>query len=197
MKMKAEYDFHLASNSPRRRSMLSYLGYHFSAEAIETDESYPSDIPKDQVAEYLAKKKNSFHRKLFPDRVLVTADTTVLCKGQLLEKPTSSVDAERMLKILSGTSHQVISGICVTGDGKEISSSQQTEVFFKDLTDEDISHYVTVYKPLDKAGAYGIQEWIGMIGIKKIVGSYFNVVGLPLDVLHEVLTKEFKISPLR
>ena len=185
----------LASNSPRRKNILEEVGYSFKAGAHETDESYPESLLKHQVAKYLATKKNRYHREIHPAELIITADTTVLLEGELLEKPADLDEAKRMITKLSGKRHQVITGVCISNATKEISFDDTTEVIFKDLSQDEIDFYVENHRPLDKAGAYGIQEWIGMIGISQINGSYFNVVGLPIEKLYNVLKEAFDILP--
>lgn len=187
--------FLLASNSPRRKQLLTEAGYIFECEAHSIDESIEQDLSVKYVAEKLAIRKNNYHRDLYPQKTIITADTTVIFQDQLLEKPSDLADAKRMLKQLSGNRHEVYSGVCVSDSHVFKSFSVKSEVYFDYLSDDEIDYYVSKYQPLDKAGAYGIQEWIGMIGIKKIVGSYYNVAGLPLHELYLVLKNDFQINP--
>jgi septum formation protein len=186
----------LASGSPRRRQLLAEAGYIFDTVAsLPIDESYPADLLLDRVAVYLAEKKNRAYRNELNSGVIITADTTVFCEGRLLEKAADATEAFAMLQALSGRVHEVITGICVSDDKKAKSLSVVTEVHFSDLDEGEIDYYISKFQPFDKAGAYGIQEWIGMIGIKKIVGSYYNVVGLPLFELYQLLKNDFGITP--
>ena len=179
----------LASQSPRRHNLLKGIGLHFDVlTSEETDESFPEDMITDEVPVYLAKKKAKTFEKFIDEKtILITADTIVSLEGKILNKPSDRGDAESMLNMLSGNSHIVITGVCIKSINKEISFSAHTTVYFNDLNNEEIAYYLEKYKPYDKAGAYGIQEWIGYIGIKKIEGSYFNVMGLPVQKLYEEL----------
>lgn len=179
----------LASHSPRRRELLTMLGIDFTiAQTIEVDENYPENLEPHQVAPYLSQKKGEAYRGLMStDTIVITADTVVIADNKILGKPRSSAEAIEMLKTLSGRNHQVVTGVTVTTPEKGVTFSASTEVEFAPLTDEEIDYYVTRFQPLDKAGAYGIQEWIGAIGVKGINGSYYNVMGLPVHRLYSVL----------
>ncbi|MEN8120115.1 MAG: Maf family nucleotide pyrophosphatase [Bacteroidota bacterium] len=181
----------LASQSPRRHNLLKGIGLDFDIlTSEETDESFPPEMNTDDVPVYLAKKKAKTFEKFIDDNtILITADTIVSLNGKILNKPTNRSDAENMLNLLSGNSHIVITGVCVKSLHKEKCFSSHTAVYFDDLSKEEIEYYIDKFKPFDKAGAYGIQEWIGYIGIKKIEGSYFNVMGLPVQRLYEELCK--------
>lgn len=182
----------LASASPRRKELLSGLGYPFQVELSgEVDESYPEGTPVELVAQTIAiRKRDCFHRKLRENEILITADTVVICDGEILGKPASAELAHMMLRKLSGKSHQVITGVTITAaDGQSSCFSTCSDVTFANLDDEEISFYIEHYKPFDKAGAYGIQEWIGFIGITSITGSYFNVMGLPVQRLYTELKR--------
>jgi septum formation protein len=181
----------LASNSPRRQQILKEAGIIFLVKSKNIPEDYPSDIPKRSISEYLAEKKAESFCEESQSSLIITADTTVLVGGKILEKPVDALDASRMLKELSGKYHEVITGVCLLHKDKKISFSDTTKVYFKDLSEAEIEHYVATCKPFDKAGSYGIQEWIGLIGITGIEGSYFNVMGLPIHRVYECL-KEFK-----
>ncbi|MGE0079227.1 MAG: Maf family nucleotide pyrophosphatase [Bacteroidales bacterium] len=176
----------LASNSPRRQQLLKGLDVDFEIwTTTHEDESYSSDLPIDQVPTFLAKHKASFFlNKLTSKTVLITCDTVVICNNQVLGKPTDAEDAFRILRMLSGNKHKVITGTCLTTDTSSHSFSAETDVYFRNITDDEINYYIDKYKPYDKAGAYGIQEWIGYVGIDRIDGSYFNVMGLPVQRLH-------------
>lgn len=185
----------LASGSPRRKAILQEAGFAFEVKSMDVDESYPADLALDETAEYLAVKKNKFYRAKFPNYTILSADTVVI-GDKFLGKPENDSEAKSMLSALSGKSHDVITGICISNADKLMSASSETRVTFRRLSDREIDHYIATSKPYDKAGAYGIQEWIGMIGIERIEGSYFNVVGLPIHLVYSMLTEEFAISPL-
>ncbi len=178
----SRYNIILASNSPRRRELLSGANIEFKIKVLEDiDEDFPDNIPKEQVAEYLSKiKASSYSNILTSNDLIITADTIVLMDNKIYGKPIDLADARQMLKELSGKTHQVITGVSLTTLDKQVSFSDITQVTFGELIDSDIEYYIDNYKPFDKAGAYGIQEWIGYIGVKSIEGSYFNVMGLPI-----------------
>lgn len=176
----------LASKSPRRQELLKGLGLSFKVKTKEVHEDFPSSLSSNKVSAFLAKKKaNAF--ELTENELLITSDTTVLLEGKVLNKPANKKEAVEMLQNLSGKSHQVCTGVCVKTTDKELVFSENTEVTFKPLSLEEIEHYINNFKPFDKAGSYGIQEWIGFIGIKKIEGCYYNVMGLPLARLYQEL----------
>jgi septum formation protein len=163
----------------------------FDVVVTDTDESIPNDIVAEAVPEFLARKKAEAIEHAIHDTIIIAADTIVLLDNEILGKPKDEADAISILRKLSGRIHKVITGVCIQKGSKEISFSVTTEVHFRELTDEQIAHYVTRYKPYDKAGAYAIQEWIGMTGIEKIVGDYYNVMGLPIGDVLKVLKNEF------
>lgn len=181
----------LASASPRRRFLLEQLGLEFTSISAEVDESIPEGMIPDEIAVFLAEKKASHFKELLedPKNILITADTLVLINGKILGKPDSKEDAVIMLKNLSGNMHQVVTGVCIRSRDKNRSFTAWTNVYFKSLSSDEIEYYLTHYKPYDKAGAYGAQEWIGYIGIKRLEGSYFNVMGLPVQRLYEELSQ--------
>lgn len=184
------YNYILASKSPRRQQLLQSLGVNFQVKIKEVDESYPSTLKVDQIAEFLAEKKaTAFANQLAENDLLITADTVVILKDKVLEKPFDYDDAVRMLTLLSGKEHQVITGVCLRSRDKVNVFSSLTNVEFKKLSQKEIDYYITNFKPYDKAGAYGIQEWIGSIGIRHIEGSFYNVMGLPLQQLYEEIQK--------
>jgi septum formation protein len=187
--MNLRHPLILASNSPRRQQLLREAGFSFEVYTEQVDESYPASLEKMEVGEYLARKKSAFYGKKLSGAVIVTADTTVVLDNELLEKPADSKEAFAMLSRLSGRSHDVITGVCIAAPDGLDAFSVSTQVTFKELTNEEIDYYISNYKPFDKAGAYGIQEWIGMIGITGIEGSYFNVVGLPIQEVYQRLVK--------
>ena len=189
--MKLNYQIILASNSPRREELLSGLDLEYKIMVLPNiDESYPLNIQKEEVALYIAKKKAQAYTDLLTDnKLVITADTVVIIDDKILGKPIDEADAKQMLRELSGKTHQVITGVCLTTSNKQKSFSVISDVRFSNLDDSEIEYYVSKYKPLDKAGAYGIQEWIGYIGVEYISGSYFNVMGLPIQKLYKELKK--------
>lgn len=180
----------LASNSPRRKDLLKGLGVDFEVVVLpDIDESFPAELHQDEVALFVAQKKaEAYDAMLTEDTILITADTIVCCEDEIFGKPESSEDAFQMLKRLSGRAHKVITGVVLTSLTKQVAFSVSTDVEFDNLTDEEIDYYIHTFQPTDKAGAYGIQEWIGYVGIKSIRGSYFNVVGLPIQRLYKELS---------
>ena len=179
----------LASNSPRRKELLTGLGLNYSIRVKEVHEEFPAELKRAEVAEYLASHKADAYRDELQDEVLITADTIVCLGDRVLNKPQSHHEASEMLRALSGTSHEVITGVCLLTKENKTVFHDITKVYFKELTQAEIDYYINHYKPFDKAGAYGIQEWIGMIGIERIEGSYFNVVGLPVQKLYTYLVE--------
>ncbi|MBQ2026425.1 MAG: septum formation protein Maf [Alistipes sp.] len=175
----------LASASPRRRELLAACDLDFVlAEKFECEECFPADLEADKVAEYLSQlKSNAYPHALATNDILLTADTVVIAGGEILGKPKDSADAERMLKMLSGATHKVVTGVTLRTTKQTISFSAESFVSFRTLETEEIAYYIEKYRPLDKAGAYGIQEWIGYIGIEGIEGSFYNVMGLPVQRL--------------
>ena len=181
----------MASNSPRRRELLAGLGLDFEVRILPgIDESYPPTLPVEQIAEHIAKKKADAYRELMnADELIITADTIVVAAGEVMGKPHDAADARRMLHALSNRTHQVITGVCLTTQHMQKRFSVTTDVTFKALTDKEIDYYIATYRPYDKAGAYGIQEWIGYIGVTGLNGSYFNVMGLPVQRIYTELDK--------
>lgn len=177
----------LASNSPRRKELLAGLGLSFEIKVKEVYEDFPEHLKRTEVAEYLASHKADAYQDDLQDEVLLTADTIVCLGERILNKPANYEEAYEMLQALSGKQHEVITGVCVLMKERKTVFHDTTKVYFKELTEQEINYYITNYKPYDKAGAYGIQEWIGMIGIERIEGSYFNVVGLPVQKLYTQL----------
>ena len=203
-----KYKIILASNSPRRRELLAGLDVNFEVKVLNgIDESYPDDLDAYQVAEFIAQKKAEAYQSLLneeessaEENLILTADTVVIApaaneqndqegKGIILGKPKTADDAVRMLRMLSGKNHHVVTGVCLTTKEEQRHFSVTTEVSFKELTDWEINYYISHYKPFDKAGAYGIQEWIGYIGCTGLNGSYFNVMGLPVQRIYEEMLK--------
>jgi len=186
--MNLQYPLILASNSPRRQQLLADAGFDFTVQTYPVEETYPPSLPVEDIAGYLAAKKADAFAGNITNELVLTADTTVVVDNDMFAKPANATEATAMLSRLSGRSHQVITGVCLVHQGKKTVQADITEVVFRALTIDEITHYVRTYKPYDKAGAYAIQEWIGMVGITKIVGSYYNVVGLPLHVVYDLLS---------
>lgn len=184
----------LASNSPRRRELLGGLGYPYEVRVIEDiDESYPETLSGSEVAAYISRAKSEAYRPtMADDEVVITADTIVCLDDKVLGKPADEAEAMAMLRNLSGRVHQVYTGVTIMSLERESSFVSRTDVTFASLTEEEILHYVTHFRPMDKAGAYGIQEWIGYVGVERIEGSYFNVMGLPVQRLYTELKKYLK-----
>jgi septum formation protein len=183
-----QYEIILASKSPRRQQLLSDLGLKFSVQSMDIPEEFPSNLGMTEVSVYLAElKAEAFRPQLKTNQLVITADTIVWLDGKVLNKPADYADGFRMLKDLSGKKHQVITGVCLLSDKKKVSFYALTDVWFKELSDEEIHYYLEHYQPYDKAGAYGIQEWIGYVGIYHIEGSFFNVMGLPVQSVYENL----------
>ena len=208
-----KYKIILASNSPRRRELLAGLDVNFEVKVLNgIDESYPDDLDAYQVAEFIAQKKAEAYRSLLneeessaEENLILTADTVVIApaaneqndqegKGIILGKPKTADDAVRMLRMLSGKTHHVVTGVCLTTKDGQRHFSVTTEVSFKELTDWEINYYISHYRPFDKAGAYGIQEWIGLVGVESISGSFYNVMGLPVQRIYEELTASFGLN---
>ena len=179
----------LASNSPRRRELLAGLGFEFTVDSRTLfEEEYSPETPHNMIPEMMSLGKSmGFHRELEPDEILVTSDTMVLCGSEILGKPSDRDDAVRMLRLLSGREHQVITAVTIRDIGRTKTFSVSSDVYFKDLADEEIDYYIDNYRPFDKAGAYGIQEWIGYVGICRIDGSFYNVMGFPTQRFYEEL----------
>lgn len=185
-----KYNFILGSSSPRRKELLKELGISFDVIKPKIEEQYPKKMLKKNIAEYIAMQKASYlSSQIKPHDILITADTIVKIDNKILNKPVNKNEAIQMLLEISNKEHEVITGVCIYTKKKKISFSVTTKVYFKDLEKEEIFFYVNNYNYLDKAGGYGIQDWIGKIGIKNIHGSYTNVMGLPLTELYENLKK--------
>lgn len=186
------YKVILASNSPRRRELLSSMGLTFElAPSLDIDESYPASIPTEEIPLYIARKKAEAHMPhLADDRLLITADTVVLAGKnfeRVLGKPKDEQEANEMLRLLSGSRHRVVTGVTMTTRDRKISFSDATDVEFMSLPDDELQEYIKKYRPFDKAGAYGIQEWIGLAGIRSINGNFYTVMGLPTHLVYENL----------
>lgn len=184
-----KYKVVLASNSPRRKELLSGLGIGYEVKTLaDVDESFPEGLDGVEIPAYIARAKADAYRQVMQeDELVITADTIVWLDGEVMGKPVDEEDARRMLRALSGKTHQVITGVCLTTVGYQKTFATVTDVTFAALTDEEIAHYVEHYRPMDKAGSYGIQEWIGFVGVERIEGSYFNVVGMPIQRLYTEL----------
>lgn len=186
-----KYKIKLASNSPRRRELLSGLGIDYEVKLLPgIDETYPDTLRGEEIPVYIAREKADAYRPCMqPDELIITADTIVYVNEEVLGKPKDEADARRMLEKLSGRSHQVITGVCLTTTTFQKSFASVTEVTFDTLSEEEIHFYIERYHPMDKAGSYGVQEWIGFIGVSGLKGSYFNVMGLPVQRLYQELKK--------
>lgn len=184
-----KYHIILASNSPRRRELLSGLGVDYEVRTFPgVDESYPDTLSGEDIPVYISREKAAAYLpSIAPDELIITADTIVWLDGRVLGKPADEADACRMLRELSGRTHQVITGVTLSTAAFQKSFAVTSEVEFAPLTEEEITYYVDHYRPLDKAGAYGVQEWIGFIGVRRLSGSYFNVMGLPIQRLYQEL----------
>lgn len=180
----------LASQSPRRQELLAALEMNFEVRLKPVDESFPSGMQPGEIAEYIAKKKAAaFEADLQADEILITGDTLVFKDTEALGKPKDAPEARQMLQLLSGTSHEVISSVCVTTSTQQVIAHDKATVHFRSFTEAEISHYINTYKPFDKAGAYGIQEWIGHVALQKLEGSYNTVMGLPTHLLYDLINK--------
>lgn len=185
--MKLTHQLILASNSPRRKEILEKAGFEFSIQVKEIDECFPDTMPVEEVAPYLAKQKALAFGELSDDSLVITADTVVIAEGQILNKPQDKADAERMLWLLSNRVHEVVTGVCIRTNEELISFSDKAYVTIKKLTKEEIDYYIETCKPFDKAGAYGIQDFFGMVCVQGIQGSFYTVMGLPAHALYEKL----------
>ena len=186
-----KYRVILASNSPRRKELLSGLGIDYEVKTLpDVDESYPDGLSGEEIAKHIARGKAEAYRSLIQaDELVITADTIVWLDGTVMGKPKDEEEAKDMLMRLSGKTHQVITGVCLTTDSTQKTFATVTDVTFATLTDEEVDYYVTRYQPMDKAGSYGVQEWIGFVGVENLSGSYFNVMGLPIQRLYTELKK--------
>lgn len=184
----------LSSNSPRRKELLAGLGVDFEVRVLKgVDELYPDDIPLNEVPLYIAIEKASAYT-VAKDELVVTADTVVIVDNEILGKPKDRAEAYGMLRKISGKTHQVVTGVCLTTIDDQRSFTVTTDVEFKELSDNEIYYYIDKYRPFDKAGAYGIQEWIGYVGVLSLKGSYYNVMGLPVQRIYEEFTSYFGLD---
>ncbi len=186
-----KYRVVLASNSPRRKELLSGLGVDYEVKTMpDVDESYPEGLGGEEIAMYIARGKAEAYREVMAkDELVITADTIVWLDGVVMGKPKDEEEAKYMLRQLSGKTHQVITGVCLTTKQMQKCFATVTDVTFATLTEDEIGYYVANYRPMDKAGSYGVQEWIGFVGVENLSGSYFNVMGLPIQRLYVELKK--------
>lgn len=186
-----KYKVILASGSPRRRELMVGLGVNYEVRILpDVDESYPDTLQGEEIPLYIAKEKaDAYIPMMQPDELIITADTIVWLDGKVLGKPRDREDALQMLRTMSGRTHKVFTGVCITTTDWQRSFTAQTEVRFATLSEDEIIYYVDNFKPMDKAGAYGVQEWIGFIGVENISGSYYNIMGLPVQKLYRELLK--------
>lgn len=184
------YKLILGSASPRRQELLKSLGFEFLNKPINANEDFPDDLKAQEIPIYLAEKKaDAYPEELKENEILITADTIVWCEGKVLNKPLNFVEGKKMLESLSGKMHEVFTAVCLKGANKQTTFYDTSKVYFKKLRSDEIEYYLTNYSPYDKAGGYGVQDWIGYIGIDKIEGSFYTVMGLPVKELYEELMK--------
>jgi septum formation protein len=181
----------LASNSPRRKQLMHDSGFDFEVEVLPTDETYPETLESRMVAAHISGQKAEVFRGLHPDKIILTSDTVVIVDGEILGKPKDAADAARMLNLLSDRTHEVVTAVSLLSGNEITTKSDVAFVSFRKLDELEINHYIEHYKPFDKAGAYGIQEWISMIGITRIEGSFYTIMGLPVHVVHDMLRPFF------
>ena len=185
------YRLILGSASPRRQDLLKSLGLEFRLKPVKADETvWPKDLKAEEIPIYLAElKANAYEEELQDDELLITADTVVWCEGKVFNKPLNFAEGKKMLESLSGKMHEVFTAVCLKSAHKHVTFFDESKVYFKKMNNEEIEYYLTNYSPYDKAGGYGVQDWIGYIGIDKIDGSFYNVMGLPVKILYEELQK--------
>ncbi|MCF2519002.1 Maf family nucleotide pyrophosphatase [Dyadobacter sp. CY351] len=181
----------LASNSPRRKQLLADAGFDFTVEVLPTDETFPATLPAEAVADYTSREKAEMFLGLRPDDMVLTADTIVVADHEIMGKPANFHEAFQMLQKLSGKTHTVITSVSLLDDNSIQTVSDVAEVTFSRLEDWELTHYIDQYKPFDKAGSYGIQEWIGMVGVEKIQGSFYTIMGLPVHIVYKLLKPYF------
>ncbi|MCT2408743.1 Maf family protein [Chryseobacterium antibioticum] len=179
----------LASQSPRRKELLTSLGFEFEVVKVDCEEILPGDIKIGEAAAYLSELKAEAFRELTTDEVLLTADTVVAAEGQILGKPKDEHEARQMLRTLSGKTHQVYTGVSIKTIDKTYTETDVADVEFDEITDDEIAYYIQNYKPFDKAGSYGIQEWLGMAKIRKMNGSFYTIMGLPTHLVYKILNE--------
>ncbi|TAE29673.1 MAG: septum formation protein Maf [Cytophagales bacterium] len=183
------YPLVLASGSPRRKQLMTTAGFLFTIETRPTDEAFPADMPADEVAEYLARQKAVEFVPDLGNRIVLCADTVVILDGQILNKPQDAPDAHRMIRSLAGRTHKVRTGVCLLSPEGMESFTDETTVHFAPLTDDEIDYYIRECAPFDKAGAYGAQDFIGLVGIERLEGSFYTVMGLPTHRVYQALKK--------
>ena len=190
---KLKYNIILASNSPRRKELLAGLDIPFEIKTLpDVDESFPEGLSNIEIPVYIAKAKADAYKQFLNEKnLLITADTIVWLNGKVYGKPADETEAIAMLEALSGKTHEVVTGVCLTSFEKQIAFSAVSKVKFAELDADEINYYVKKYKPYDKAGSYGVQEWIGYIGVESLEGSFYNVMGLPVRLLYQYLKSEF------
>ncbi|MFD2521839.1 Maf family protein [Emticicia soli] len=179
----------LASNSPRRKEIMHNAGFEFSVKVIPTDEAFPADMPVEEVPAFLARNKAECFREALSNEIVLCADTVVVVENEIINKPEDVEDARRMLRLLSNRVHRVITGVCIMTEAETITFVDITQVSFKALSEWEIEYYIHKCQPFDKAGSYGVQDFIGMIGIDKIEGSFYTVMGLPIHRVYLALEK--------
>lgn len=190
MDFGSRFNFILGSASPRRQQLLKDCGFSFKTVSINADESFPPDLKAEKIAVYLSEKKaGAYPGTLQENDLLITADTIVWIENVVLNKPANEFEAKQMLQFLSGKTHEVFTGVCLTTLSRQVSFFDRTAVSFKSFSEAEIDFYIKNYQPFDKAGSYGAQDWLGLTGIHKIEGSYFNVMGLPTHKLYEEIGK--------
>lgn len=192
--LSLRYPLVLASGSPRRKQLMTDAGFEFTIEIRPTDETFPPTLPADAVAEYLARQKADRFRPDLGNRIVLCADTVVILDDQILNKPSDEADARRMLRALSGRTHRVRTGVCLLTPVETVSFTDETTVLFAPLTDDEISYYIRACKPFDKAGSYGAQDFIGLVGIERLEGSFYTVMGLPTHRVYQAL-KQYENRP--
>ncbi|CAG5068194.1 dTTP/UTP pyrophosphatase [Dyadobacter sp. CECT 9623] len=182
----------LASNSPRRKQLLTDSGFAFTIDVKPTDESFPADLPAKDVAAYICEQKAAVFVDDSMGKIILTADTVVIAENRILGKPADAAEAFEMLRLMSGKTHDVVTAVTILTDGQMETISDTATVYFRELADSEISYYIEQCKPFDKAGAYGVQEWIGMTGIERIEGSFYTIMGLPVHIVYQKLKPFFR-----
>ncbi|MCC6373039.1 MAG: septum formation protein Maf [Bacteroidia bacterium] len=184
------YKLILCSASPRRQELLKSLGFKFEVKPTHADESFPADLRAQEIPLFLAKKKaDAYDEEIKENEILITSDTVVWCEGKIFNKPANFNEGKKMLAELAGKMHEVFTAVCLKGASKEVSFYDTSRVYFKKFSTEEIEYYLTNFTPYDKAGGYGVQDWLGYIGIEKIEGSFYNVMGFPVKDVYEELLK--------
>ena len=192
--LSLRYPLVLASGSPRRKQLMTDAGFEFTIETRPTDEAFPPTMPADEVAEYLARQKADQFRPDLGNQIVLCADTVVILDDQILNKPQDEVDAHRMLRALSGRTHRVRTGVCILTPTETITFTDETTVLFAPLTDDEITYYIQECRPFDKAGSYGAQDFIGLVGIQRLDGSFYTFMGLPTHRVYQALN-QYAVDP--